>query len=197
MEPELKVRSGVRIEDNVTIRVYSAEDIDAARRFLGAEATDANLLTLLEAYSKPVEEIRAHNRIVDVGLKALRDLIVYPVALPAGTPQLSLPGMTPDFMAVGTSGAIVTAGDVALGAEVFRKSITQKLIDSASLAGGVWKLFLDTTEANGNTLREAGLYDLASGNANARLWGRVTYADWVKTSSGGLTITWTLTVAAG
>lgn len=58
-------------------------------------------------------------------------------------------------IAVGTSSTAPAATDTGLGAEVFRAAVT-----SVSSASAVFtaKLFLDTTDANGSTLVEAGLF---------------------------------------
>lgn len=57
-------------------------------------------------------------------------------------------------IAVGTSTTTPVAGDSALGNQVFKATITTRSRSSASVS---FKLFIDTTQANGNTLAEAAL----------------------------------------
>jgi hypothetical protein len=101
---------------------------------------------------KILDMVLARNRIVDDGLNWFVGF--------AGYPYLGGTGWTPNYIATGTSGNTVTAADHALGTEVFRKAITRRIAFDKRM---MWQLSINTSEANGNTLREAGLFLLYSG----------------------------------
>ena len=60
--------------------------------------------------------------------------------------------------ALGTDGSSETDEAIALGAEVFRKVVTDKTIDHETNTLNV-ECFVGAPEANGNTIREVGLFD--------------------------------------
>lgn len=116
------------------------------------------------------------NKIVDTGLNLVRDLI-------AG-------GNTPvTEIAVGTDGTAPTNSDTTLTAEVFRSPITRRIPTDKKIT---LQLFIPTTSANGNTLREAGIFNAATAGD---MLSRVTYADIVKTSAITVTLTWEITIS--
>ena len=90
-----------------------------------------------------VRETWTHNKVVDVGLNVMRD-------------RLGNGNFNPSHIAVGTDNTAPVAGDTLLGTEVFRKAITFTDIDDNSVS---FECFLGSTEANGNTLAEAGLFN--------------------------------------
>lgn len=105
----------------------------------------------------------------------------------AGTAQAAI-----THFALGTSSTAVSAGQTALVAEVTREVVTQ-LITSTPAELQV-KYYLGTTVGNGNTLREAGLFNAgASGTMFARA---LLSAAIVKTSAVTATFTWTITLTA-
>ena len=97
----------------------------------------------------------------------------------------------PTDIAVGTDNTVVATTDTALGIEVFRNQITRRL-DSAQQI--TFQLFISTSQANGNTLVEAGLIRVK--NQVDRMFSRIVFAPIVKTSSVSVTITWTITLVA-
>lgn len=88
-------------------------------------------------------------------------------------------------LAVGTNATAVTAADTALGTEVFRGALTSKTKGTAALT---LVYFMGTATANGNTLREAGLFNAAS---TGTMYARATLtSDIVKTSGITVTFSW-------
>lgn len=136
-----------------------------------------------EAAGIPIREIRTRNLFVDSGLVKLGDLFAYPNRSDDADDYGD--GKTPAFCAVGTSGAMTTAGMTTLGAEVYRTKITRRHRHSKSI---LLYYYLSTSEANGNTLQEIGLFTEASGGL---LWSRATHSAIVKTSSISVTYEWT------
>lgn len=132
---------------------------------------DAQSGELLDAISR-------HNLVVLAGRNLVRDLLYI-----AATNPLS-------HCAVGTGSTAATANDTALGAEVFRSAITQFIPLSGQLQV---KHYLSSTQANGNTLTEAGLFNASSGGT---MFARVTYAGIAKTSAISITYVWTTMISA-
>jgi len=62
-------------------------------------------------------------------------------------------------LAVGTDNTTPTVGDTALGAEVTRK-VAQEVTQGTSDV--IISLFLNSTESNGNDLKEVGMFDASS-----------------------------------
>ncbi len=125
-----------------------------------------------------IEERKGHNIITDIGLELLRDLM-------GGTCNRE-----PTHIDVGTNNTTETAADTQLAAEVFINNITKRI----QLPFGInFQLFISQGQANGNTLREAGLINRR--NQQDRLFGRFTFADIVKTAAVTVTISWTVTIA--
>jgi hypothetical protein len=123
-----------------------------------------------------------HNLVVDAGLALLRDVLAGDAA-------------TISHGAVGTDGTAPAAADEALGGEVFRDLISQTSPQGggATPYGLVVKFVVGSQFANGNTLREAGLFNAASGGA---MYARVIPEAIVKTDAILVIYTWTLTFAA-
>lgn len=98
----------------------------------------------------------------------------------------------PDYIAIGTGTTAAALTDTALGTEVDRNQIASKT-DSVGVA--TFKAFFGKSEANGNTIAEVGLFDLASGGT---MFCRAILSSTIaKTSTISLTITWTLTFSDG
>lgn len=98
-------------------------------------------------------------------------------------------GFDLDYMAVGTDGTAESSSDSALGAEVARELFTTETTNAAEK---VYRLTLGSADANGNTLREAGLFDAASGGT---LFARFTYSDIVKDQNTAVQYNWTVTIS--
>jgi hypothetical protein len=125
--------------------------------------------------------IRTHNLVVASGLNKIRDLIGYPITGDIWTPA---------YVALGTSNTATTSAMTTLIGEVYRKAITQR---EALTAGLVFYLYLDTTEANGNTLCSVGLFTESSGG---ELWSRAVHTAIVKSSAVSVNYEWTWNLAA-
>ena len=128
------------------------------------------------ATGRRVRESWHHNRVVDVGLNKLRDVLYGD----AGT-QVT-------HGAVGTSNTPPAASDAGLEAEVFRDVVAQRAKGDKSLQV---RFVLGSQHANGTTLREAGLF-LSDGT----LYARVLPAAVAKTDSQSVLYTWTLSFEA-
>jgi len=120
-----------------------------------------------------------HNLVVNEGLDIIRDMLGGDL------------NEEPTDIAVGTDNTAVVATDTTMGLEVFRNQITRRL-DSAQQI--TFQLFISTTQANGNTLVEAGLFRVK--NQVDRLFARIVYLPIVKTVSVSVTYTWQVTLAA-
>ena len=123
-----------------------------------------------------IEQLSSKNLVVTSGLNLLRDLLD------------QTQGPITHF-AVGTNATAPAAGNTALIAEVYRQVVSQRDKSSAQI---IHRCFVPTSAASGNTLREAGLLNSASGGT---LFSRVTHDDIVKTNSVSVTHTWTHTLA--
>lgn len=91
------------------------------------------------------------------------------------------------YFAIGTSSTAAALGQTALVTEVFRTTITTKTKASAKLT---CVLYLSSTLANGNTISEAGLFDVGGVNMYARY---VLGTPIVKVADLAVTFTWELT----
>ncbi len=118
-----------------------------------------------------------HNLVVDAGLALLRDLVF------GG-------GTTVSHGGVGTDNTAPAAGNVTLGAEVFRDVISQRTKVGASLT---LKFVVGSQNANGSTLREAGLFNAG---AAGTMYARVTPEEVVKTDAILVIYTWSLSWVA-
>lgn len=96
----------------------------------------------------------------------------------------------PSHMAIGTGSTAAAASDTTLGAEVDRNAFATETTSSVGVI--TWKGFWNSTEANGNTIAEAGIFNASS---SGTMSNRVVLSSTVaKTSSISLTITWTFTL---
>ena len=121
------------------------------------------------------------NLIVNTGREATRDYWDSTIAPP--TP--------PTHLAVGTDATAAVATQAALVAEVFRSLLTSRVRSAIQI---VFKHFLTTAQANGNTLREWGLFNASA--AGTMFTRAVIGSPIVKTSAITVTSTWTVTVSA-
>lgn len=136
---------------------------------IGVETRDAATGSLI-----PEESGWSDNIVVDVGLAQLAAL-------------LNQEADTTGFeIGVGTSNTAPAAGNTDLGTRVYRAGITQK---SRSGAVVTYKLYVDSTSANGYTLLEAGLFH------NGVLIDRALITSVAKTSAKTVTITVVLTLS--
>lgn len=124
-----------------------------------------------------VHEQRVKNLVVDTGQGIMAGLIAGNVAKPS-------------HLAVGDDNTAVTSADTALGNETHRIQLT-----SSSVAGNVMTAYayLPSSQGNGATLREAGIFNSSSG---ATLFARATISSIVKDSSISVTFTWQFTITS-
>lgn len=124
--------------------------------------------------------VSGHNLVVLAGHNLVRDFL-HNLA-PVGLTQF----------AIGTNGTAVADGNTALGTEVLRGAITQYVAGSSTL---LLKYFLSTTQLNGSTLREAGLFNAASGPTMFARY--VIDPAIVKDNTIAVTFAWNITITSG
>jgi hypothetical protein len=142
---------------------------------------NVTLLVIDAKTDRVLRRIRTHNMIVNTGLNKFRDMMGYPDA--------TCDGKTPDYIALGTDATAAAAAQTTLIAEVFRKEVSNRVPDTYTLT-----YYLDVTaaEANGNSLKEVGLFTEAAGGT---LWARATHTTVAKTVSIRLQYQWEFTFA--
>jgi hypothetical protein len=98
---------------------------------------------------------------------------------------MGVQGLT--HFAIGTSATAPTLADVALGAQVYRDTLTARTPGATQL---ICSYYLPTTQGNGSTIREVGLFNAATGPT---MYARaVLTSPVVKTASITVIFTWTL-----
>ena len=126
-----------------------------------------------------VDQQEIRNLVVTAGLNLFRDGLTGSIT-------------SPSHLAVGTGNTVVSTSDTALDTEVFRDTVTST--DTTTDAQIIYKYFLPSGSANGNTLAEAGIFN--AGAAGTMLARVVLASTIVKTSSIAVTFTWTITLTA-
>lgn len=121
-----------------------------------------------------LEEIKQDNMIVNVGKQGAARLL--------GSAD---PDKRVNQICFGTSGVPTTSSDADLGAQVFGKALNGVTYSGTS---AIFDYSLELSEANGNTIREFGLY-----TDDATLFARITRNAINKTPDIRLTGTWTIT----
>jgi hypothetical protein len=135
------------------------------------EIEDAKRGKVIDSYSVP-------NLVVTTGFNIIRDLL-------AGD---AINALTHFALGTGTTAPLI--GNQALATEVYRDSITQFVDESATLKV---KYYLPASQANGNTIGEAGIFNSAAG---AGMFNHVLISPTiVKTSSIAVTFTWTISIS--
>ena len=140
-------------------------------------------ITSYDVITKKTEVFTYHNLITSAGLNALARAICQ-------TGSKTNEGI-PTFLAVGTDDTAADVGDVALGTEIFRKSLVLK---TATAGAAALECFLLTTEGNG-AIKELGVFgEDATVTADSGTLFNRSIIDLTKTSSKEWTIsiTWTL-----
>ena len=130
---------------------------------------------------KILDIIRTRNLIVKSGRNRIRDML--------GWPQLGSVGYTPDYIQLGTNSTVVADSQTALFAPAFSKQITRKIPYDSKI---LYQLYVESTEANGYGLREAGLNAFSTSGMIAR----ATYNLINKTSSISIVYNWNITLAS-
>ena len=98
-------------------------------------------------------------------------------------------GTPPTDIAVGTDNTTANKDDTALLAEITRKKITSTISDTSTIT---FSVILNSSEGNGNSLKEAGLLNAAT---SGDLFSRFTHAAITKTNSYELEYAFTIQVA--
>ena len=126
-----------------------------------------------------VQQGEAHNLVTNAGLDLVRDLL----------DGDSVAGIT--HFAVGTGSAAATALDTTLDTEVFRDTVSGRTSNAQQL---VVQYYLNSADANGNTLTELGLFNAASAGT---LFARVALGtSIVKTAAIAVTLNWSINLGA-
>lgn len=132
-----------------------------------------------DAHGRRIWTQRGHNLVVLAGRNLVRDLLKNEA--PAGLTHFAL----------GSGSTAVADGNTALVTEVLRDSITQYTAGSSTL---LLKYYLSTTMLNGTTIREAGLFNAASGPT---MFARYVLATpIVKDNTIAVTFLWLVTIAS-
>ncbi len=97
----------------------------------------------------------------------------------------------PTHLALGTGTTAVADGDTALQAESYRDLITRRRNFSSRIQ---YQLFLDSTQGNGVTYTEAGLFNVR--NAVSVMFARVTFVGVPKDASTNITVSWDIYLSA-
>lgn len=129
-----------------------------------------------------VEEIKVHNLVTNLGKQLIRDFLI----------KESVDGL--NYIAIGTDNTAPVVGNTTLGAEVFRDIFTDVLVDGNKVT---FKYFLSSTDANSNTLVEAGLFgnDATVTVNSGLLFAHVIHAPIEKNSAVAITYSWEITIS--
>lgn len=139
---------------------------------------NTNVRILVEKEGQVIKEIEKCNLTVNAGMDLIRDLLNGDAVDPL------------THFAVGTDDTAASSGDTTLGTEVFRDTFTQTTEDPKQLE---IRYYLGSGDANGNTLKEVGLFNAASGGT---MYARAVHTGIVKDTSVAITYVWTLTWSA-
>lgn len=180
---QVHLRNGIRPGCNVVVRAWRGPALAMFEGLLAAGVPLAEIVDrTLAAYPDHVQEQKIHNLVVDAGLNLLRDFLDGDTV--TGFQKIVL----------GTGTASAAAGDTALGAEVFRADFTAKTTADKKVT---ITLYLSSSESNGVTLSEAGIYAGAASAVtdSGTLYARSKYSGIYKDNSVGITYSWENTLA--
>lgn len=127
--------------------------------------------------------ITAQNKVPLVGRNLIRDVLIGDTALT---------GQPPSHVALGTGTSAPADTDTVLGNEVYRNVITQKSILASTI---IWKFFVPSVNANGNTLSEACISNSSGQFPVMPILSRVTHTPFLKTPNITVTYTWVHTLS--
>jgi hypothetical protein len=149
-------------------------DQDKANANVKIEVIDVNTKEILQVIEK-------HNLVVTLGRSLICDLL----AMTVGVTGLN-------YFAVGLSTTAVTLADIKLGTEEFRDSFTKVTVSGNNVK---YQYYLASSDANGHTLTEAGLFgDNATGTADTgTLFARVTHDGISKAINVAINYSWDIT----
>ena len=125
-----------------------------------------------------LDVLRAHNRVVDAGLRLIPDLF-----------DVTSGGIS--HFRVGTSNTAPVDAQTDLVAGVYQNVVSQRVKGNFFITH---RCFIPPQSANGNTLREAALVNALTGGT---MFSRVTHDDIAKTIAITVTHSWTHTFARG
>jgi len=95
----------------------------------------------------------------------------------------------PSHIALGTDSTTPQVSDIALGVEYYRQVITDRQNATVQV---IYKLFVSTGSANGQTIREVGLFNAPAGGF---MFARAVLSQpIVKTTAITLTVAWTIDI---
>ena len=138
-------------------------------------STKVNFAVDVYQHGKHISHEERHNLVVNAGVAWLLNLM----AGASGYTALTK-------FAVGTSGTAPAAGDTDLGAQVILGDMTETTFATGKVT---FKYYLGSGVGNGNTLREAGLKDVAG-----HLFARSTFTDVEKDATKVIIFTWVITI---
>lgn len=135
-----------------------------------------------------IERRETHNTIPTAGLNYLRDAVHWMTTADGAQPF----GVY--YMSLGESTAATASTSTGLGNEQYRDTPTQRTKSGAQI---VYKLFLGSSNGNGSTFTEIGMHaNTTSTSVNTgELYARALFTGIAKTTSIGITASWTHTWA--
>lgn len=98
-----------------------------------------------------------------------------------------------DYLAIGTDDTAPSSSNTSLNAEYFRKGVSDGIVSGNELQVDT---LIQSSEANGETIREVGLFTTTQGAQDERMLNHAAISDIQKDSSRNITIEVTLTFTA-
>jgi hypothetical protein len=145
------------------------------------------LIEVFAADGALLQSQRIKNKVPQTGRNVVRQLLLRPTVT-------SAEGIAPTHMAVGTGSTAAADGDTVLDTELTggRYVILNRY---AKANAASYQIYIATGELNGNTLREAGLFDSSTKDAGNML-ARAVFSPIVKTVSVEVVLTWDINIAS-
>ena len=150
------------------------------------KASDNVSVLLLNADGRAFRKYTSHNELTTLGLQKLRHGILQ------GTRGSSTAGWGPDYLAFGSGDTAATSSDEAL--ETPHIGLDMKLTRHQVLPKKIlYQCFISTSDLNGGTIRELGLFDAPDGSSGGgTLFARAIVTDIVKTAALQIIVNWTV-----
>jgi hypothetical protein len=169
----------IQISGHVTASAYSDEQLpdDWSNR------TDSERLDYLRGV-EPDEQIDESN-VTTIGMHEYFAENLDPTD---GTINLQA-----DYLAIGTDDTTPDSSNRSLNAEYFRKQVSDGIVSGNELQVDT---LIQSSEANGSTIREVGLFTDTSGGGNERMLNHAVIADIQKDNTRNITVEVTLTFSA-
>jgi hypothetical protein len=194
---QIEGRIDARLHDPETLReeIPEWDDLDDREKYLATTEYD----DLLERGA--VDGLDEHELVLaQLDLEATDEFVVFNTTC-VGLHEILVDNLDPTqtsdeeaaYLSLGDDGALGTAsGDTALNNEVFRKAVTDHADQGTTLLAST---FVDSTEANGYTLDELGLFTSDTGGTNVLL-NHSTFASVTKDNTKTVTFDVTLSFSA-